>query len=373
VVTYIRPGFGFYLQDGNNGTLVNTRSAVAIPIGAQVEAVGYPTPARFSPTLDDATYRIIGPSHPVAPLQQTASAMLSTDQDGTLAVPYDSLLVQLTGVLVDEDLVSTSSEDELILKDGERVFTAQLSHDAARNLSLVPGSVLSLTGICVGRMVESRGEGTFAILLRSPADIVVVRNAPWLNAAHARWLVVVTLAVALVVFFVIVDMRKHSESRSLAMTDPLTGLYNRRGFLMVAESNWQAAQRSKAALLFFYFDIDDFREINVGLGNKEGDRALQAVGEVLRECFRTTDILARVGGDEFAVLCSANANSQETIVERVQAALNRSNEQDGRRIPVSISIEKLVCDDSMRESSMVELLQRADSQRKEKRAARNKA
>jgi len=371
-LTSIRPGIGFYLQDGVSGILVNTDAVVTAAIGAQVEAVGYPTPSRFSPMLDDAIYRVIGSPHPVAPLQQTAPAMLTTDQDGSLIVPYDSLLVQTRGELVDEDLVSTSNEDELIMRDGDRIFTAQISFDAAKELTLTRGSVLNLTGVCVGRAVESRGEGTFAVLLRSPADIVVARSAPWLNAANAQWMVVGCLVVALAVFFVLMDMRSHSQLKTLAMTDPLTGLYNRRGFLLVSEHNWQTAQRRRANLLLFFFDIEDFKEITEGLGHKQGDRVLQAVGEVLRECFRSSDILARVGGDEFAVLCSANADSQDTIVERFHAALNRSNEQDARRIPLSIGIEELVCDDSVKGKSMAELLQRADFLLKQKRASRSR-
>jgi diguanylate cyclase (GGDEF)-like protein len=222
----------------------------------------------------------------------------------------------------------------------------------------------------VGRTVETRGEGTFALLLRSPADIVVVKNAPWLSTAWARWMVVGCLVVALAVFFVLVDMRKHSESKALAMTDPLTGLYNRRGFLMVADPNWQTAQRNNVFLLLFHFDIETFRKITGSLGYKEGDRALQLVGDVLRECFRNTDILARVGGDEFAVLCSANADSRDTILERFHAALARHNQEDARGMDLSVSVEELVCDDSVRGLSMGELLHRADFQQREKRAGR---
>ncbi len=95
--------------------------------------------------------------------------------------------------------------------------------------------------------------------------------------------------------------RRQTEAalRSLSLVDELTGLYNRRGFLTIAEQTLQRARDRGAPVLVFYMDMDDFKRINDTHGHAIGDQALRAVADVLRATFRESDVIGRLGGDEF--------------------------------------------------------------------------
>ena len=86
-----------------------------------------------------------------------------------------------------------------------------------------------------------------------------------------------------------------------ALTDDLTGIYNRRGFFFLANQQIEMAIRNKRMLLLLYLDIDNFKNINDELGHENGDRALIESANILKNTFRKSDIIARIGGDEFVV------------------------------------------------------------------------
>ena len=93
--------------------------------------------------------------------------------------------------------------------------------------------------------------------------------------------------------------RLQKNLQNLSLIDDLTGLYNRRGFLALAEQHLRIIQRKGAALLI-YLDLDDLKLINDCYGHLEGNRALVVTANVFRACFRQSDILARLGGDDSA-------------------------------------------------------------------------
>jgi predicted signal transduction protein with EAL and GGDEF domain len=97
----------------------------------------------------------------------------------------------------------------------------------------------------------------------------------------------------------------------LALSDELTGLYNRRGFMALAERQLKLGRRSGRGMLFILVDVDGLKQINDSLGHSQGDSALRRTAEVLRKTFRNSDVIARMGGDEFAVLAiEASCNSE---------------------------------------------------------------
>src|SRR5713101_707952 len=114
------------------------------------------------------------------------------------------------------------------------------------------------------------------------------------------------------------------ELRSLALTDDLTCLYNRRAFL--------ALTRQKAqGLLLFFADVDNLKEINDSYGHREGDLALIRAANALEQTFRNSDIIARLGGDEFAVLAlEASCENREVILHRLERNLQGSNAEESR-------------------------------------------
>jgi len=96
--------------------------------------------------------------------------------------------------------------------------------------------------------------------------------------------------------------RIYAALKSLALMDPLTGLYNRLGFLTIAGQQLQLARRTKKSLYIAFIDINLLKVINDTLGHQQGDQAIADAAAVLRQTFRSSDILARMGGDEFVAL-----------------------------------------------------------------------
>jgi diguanylate cyclase (GGDEF)-like protein/PAS domain S-box-containing protein len=134
-------------------------------------------------------------------------------------------------------------------------------------------------------------------------------------------------------------MHELERLEHLATHDPLTGLPNRSLYADRLAQALRAAERRGEALVVAMFDLDDFKRINTHHGHPAGDAVLQAVARRTRRCMRAIDTVARVGGDEFAlVLPVAGARSAATVLEKVRAA-NATAVRYGRlRIPMSISI-----------------------------------
>lgn len=100
---------------------------------------------------------------------------------------------------------------------------------------------------------------------------------------------------------------------SLSLTDELTGLYNRRGFFTLAEQEFRVLKRTGRKACLVYIDLDGLKAINDSQGHETGDTYIRAAAEVLRGCFRESDIIARVGGDEFVVF-PINADCESTLI-----------------------------------------------------------
>lgn len=138
----------------------------------------------------------------------------------------------------------------------------------------------------------------------------------------------------------ITELKKMEEElRTLTLTDALTGLYNRRGFLALAEQHLRIAYRIKNRVFMLYADLDNLKYINDTFGHQEGDSALQETARILKETFRESDIIARIGGDEFAVMPIGNTEESVTILTtRLENNLADFNEKKSRNYTLSISI-----------------------------------
>jgi len=115
---------------------------------------------------------------------------------------------------------------------------------------------------------------------------------------------------------------KIAEIETLARTDPLTGLPNRRAFLEELKKELGRATRHGEPVGLLYFDVDDFKSINDQHGHSKGDEQLQLIAKVLREVLRGTDFAGRMGGDEFCVAYSrANMEQSRMATERFLSRL----------------------------------------------------
>lgn len=115
---------------------------------------------------------------------------------------------------------------------------------------------------------------------------------------------------------------------TLCLTDPLTGLSNRRGFQRRFEVELARARRDGESLALVLIDCDRFKQINDTFGHAAGDGALEALAQALREAVRAEDVVGRWGGDEFVVLLRGVGEGEvRRVATRVNAALQRAEGQ----------------------------------------------
>jgi diguanylate cyclase (GGDEF)-like protein/PAS domain S-box-containing protein len=151
-----------------------------------------------------------------------------------------------------------------------------------------------------------------------------------------------------------------SQLRDMAITDELTGVYNRLGFFTMARQHCDIAHRQGLPVLIFYADLDGMKYINDNYGHKMGDQAIIDTAEILKETFRRADIICRLGGDEFVGLLMPKEGIDETILkDRLDETIARFNIEKGRPFDVAISIG-FSCGDCPTQSSLEELLHSAD-------------
>jgi diguanylate cyclase (GGDEF)-like protein/PAS domain S-box-containing protein len=159
------------------------------------------------------------------------------------------------------------------------------------------------------------------------------------------------------------ELRKlHAELELLANHDGLTGLYNWRAFYEHTGQMLKTAQRRQERASMLILDLDHFKQINDHFGHAEGDRVLQAVAATLRATARQTDIVARHGGEEFAVAALGLSEAESLVAaERLREAV-AAIENLKCPITTSIGVATLVADTTQTEISRVlaELLDQAD-------------
>jgi diguanylate cyclase (GGDEF)-like protein/PAS domain S-box-containing protein len=153
-----------------------------------------------------------------------------------------------------------------------------------------------------------------------------------------------------------------ADVQALALTDELTGLANRRGFLALAAQQLKVARRTQYALSLIFIDLDDFKAINDRLGHAVGDHALITMAQILTAVFRDSDIIARLGGDEFVVLAmDSDAQRSDTVLQRIQEQSDRH--QRLANLPYQLSLSMGVAHSTAAQPcALEELLERADMQ-----------
>ena len=155
--------------------------------------------------------------------------------------------------------------------------------------------------------------------------------------------------------------RMEEELRSLSLKDELTGLYNRRGLITLAERELKMADRLKRGIFMLYADLDGLKVINDTLGHNEGDRAIREAAIIFQETFRNSDIVGRIGGDEFVIIPIGTAGDNiDIMTARLQRNLDVQNGKSDRKYKLSVSVGVAYYDPE-RPSTMEELLIKADT------------
>ena len=155
--------------------------------------------------------------------------------------------------------------------------------------------------------------------------------------------------------------RVRAQLANLVLTDPLSGCLNRRGLEQNLTREIARAVRTGKELALLAIDVDHFKTINDTLGHLAGDAVIQEVGELLREVKRGGDVLARTGGDEFALLLpETGAAGAFRVATRIREEVrDRKFQAVAGRVPVTVSVG-LVADRAMDENVAHDLHSRAD-------------
>ena len=142
-----------------------------------------------------------------------------------------------------------------------------------------------------------------------------------------------------VVRYAVERHRAQVDLVKLSTRDELTGLLNRRGFFMTAQPMARLAERAGREFVVFFADLDGLKGINDLYGHSAGDEALRDAAWILTHTFRSADVVARIGGDEFAVLApEATPETIDIMIHRVGKWQDERNREPGRPFGISLSV-----------------------------------
>src|SRR5260370_26877635 len=131
---------------------------------------------------------------------------------------------------------------------------------------------------------------------------------------------------------------RREDLGGFALVVELPGLYNRRGFMAIVERQLKVGRRSGKGMLLFFIDVDDLKQINDSHGHSEGDQALRRTAQALQMTFRDSDVIARIAGDEFAVLAIEAADHSEATIRARLCEDLKSISPEESRYSISLSM-----------------------------------
>ena len=165
--------------------------------------------------------------------------------------------------------------------------------------------------------------------------VIPLRNAP---RPVVSWDALILSALYISATFIIVQLKHlYQRERDLSRIAPLTQIANRRALFEAASQAKRLAERNRVPLSIAYVDVDNFKQLNDGFGHNAGDRLLAMAAATIASRLRPSDVVARIGGDEFAVLLpGANRDDAAAIMRRVERDLQQAMQE--HRWPVTFSI-----------------------------------
>jgi diguanylate cyclase (GGDEF)-like protein len=261
-------------------------------------------------------------------------------------------------------------------------LTRMAIHTITAMVALGVGTLwLTHDGGWLGELTSGGGGGRVARRLLPAALLIPVAvglfslsgyRAGFYDPAFGAALMAVaeTTSFATLVWMCARSLNDNDRGVKIAAQDELTGILNRRGFLLHAEERRLVARRLHEDALIVFIDLDGMKTINDQLGHAAGDRALVETARMLRATFRDGDVIARLGGDEFAVFASrATMQTAPWMLSRLDGHLARLNAEPGRDFTLKLSTGVSSClaaDDA----SIVALLELADALMYEQKAER---
>ncbi|NYH20889.1 GGDEF domain-containing protein [Paraburkholderia bryophila] len=232
-----------------------------------------------------------------------------------------------------------------------------------------------LLGIGIGSRI-ARSVLPFALLLPflMVSGSAYTTRQGWLSASYAAALSASVISVALFGLVILMAGRINElerDLRDMSLTDDLTGILNRRGFNLLGEQAVLQARRDQSPLTVLFFDLDGLKQVNDSFGHEAGSQFLVDVATLLRNTFRGSDIVARIGGDEFAVVVHDGGAKAKVAMARMDESAAAMNRNGSRGYPISYSVgeasRELTGDDSFEQ-----LVSRADAMMYEQKQSKRR-
>jgi len=360
-----RWGRSVFIRDDAEGASVTTLEPTSLEPGDLVDAVGYRSLDASSTTLDDAIIKRLGTAPVPEPKLVTAQEASSGD--------FVDELVRISGRLI--EIQHEGDRDTFLVAYGNSVFSAILPDEDKQGLTgLSNAREIQITGVCLIAENKSARDfwdpKAFHILLRSPADVVVISRASWWTTGHTLLLLAFLLAGTLAVLVWVAALRRRvaqqttllreSEERfrHMALHDALTGLATRLLLQDRLDVALASARRHGTRLAVLMVDLDGFKGINDTHGHPAGDEVLRVTASRLQDAVRKEDTVSRFGGDEFVVLLPdlSDPPAAERTAARIVESLAFPIRLADRQVPVSVSVgvctlygeEELDADDLIR-------------------------
>lgn len=253
-------------------------------------------------------------------------------------------------LLVEDDPVDLHLFRRYLQRNGRHRFALQQAARLEDGLERLRVQTFELVLLDLG-LPDSQGLQTFCRAHQEAPEvpiIVLTGDADEDQALRAvregaqDYLIKSELTAPLLVRAIRYAIERHTMQQSLvalSLTDELTGLYNRRGFRTLAEPQIKLAHRAGRQTSLIFADLDGLKDINDSQGHEVGNQALVEAASVLRRSFRDTDVVARIGGDEFAVLLvEVRDDAVPVPVARLRENVERANAAPNRAYTLSMSI-----------------------------------
>jgi len=318
---------------------------------------------------------------------QSGSALPSLRPDRLGSLEHDEHLVKMRVFSPSGEIVYSTDSTEVGQFNREGYFR-QIARGGAHRAEFIPEHARSLENEVVpADVVETYvpilREGRLLGVFELYHDISKERRALG-RLIYRSYGTLFVMAIGLLALVLVSSVQAHrsmeeraraeEQLRQLSLTDDLTGLYNRRGFLALAEQQVRVANRGKKPMMVISADLDGLKGINDSFGHKEGDAAIVETAHILRESFRDADLVARMGGDEFAILLTGGDAGFDgaSLDARLQEILEKRNARGNRpyRISVSAGFARFEAGEAL---GLEEWLHRADGMMYERKRQRRGA
>lgn len=265
-------------------------------------------------------------------------------------------------ILIADLLTISSCLLSMVLTSGAMIGNLPFFHAPAEQPCAPVGILACLSLLSISVVFRRTGRGWFSILLSPgiagrfsrrlmPAILLFpfMREAararligagrippPYITALLASAASIILCCLVLYCAWRIYSMEK--EIHAVSLRDPLTGLYNLRGFALLAQQTLRIAQRSQLPFAILFLDLDGLKQTNDTFGHAAGSQALVETGEILEKALRETDVLAHIGGDEYVVAGQFAEREVALVLARIEQCRQKKNLEPGRSFPIRFSI-----------------------------------